>query len=125
MIAQHIGAEIFATAKNKVKREILASQYRIPDTHIFFEPCLEFQEGHHEDDCPQGVDVVLSSASGQALLDIWECIASFGTFVEIGKTDIYRNSNLNMQPFDKIVVEIQPPHIPATCISSHLIYYCI
>ena len=41
--------------------------------------------------------------NAQALFDTWECISSFGTFVEFEKTDIYRNSGLNMQPSDRNV----------------------
>ena len=103
MIAQYIGAEIFAIVGSKPKREILASQYSIPETHIFSSRAMNFKKSIMRMTAHRGVDVVLNSASGQSLLDTWECISSFGTFVEIGKTDIYRNSCLNMQPFDRNV----------------------
>ena len=103
MIAQHIGAEIFATVGSKSKRDMVANQYRIPETNIFSSRALNFKKGIMRITEQRGVDVVPNSASGQALIDTWECISSFGTFVEIGKTDIYRNSCLNMQPFGRNV----------------------
>lgn len=49
------------------------------------------------------MDVVLNSLAGEALLDSWDCIADFGTFLEIGKSGIYRNSQLGMKPFERNV----------------------
>lgn len=46
----------------------------------------------------RGVDVVLNPLSGNALEDSWECIAKFGTFIKIGETDIYRKSQIDMEP---------------------------
>ena len=47
----------------------------------------------------RGVDVVLDSLPGQLLRASWACIAPFGRFVEIGKTDVLERSNLPMLPF--------------------------
>lgn len=47
------------------------------------------------------VDVVLNSLSSEGLSDSMECVKVLRTFVEIGKTDIYKGSYLNMVPFDK------------------------
>ncbi|MBK6522727.1 MAG: zinc-binding dehydrogenase [Sphingobacteriaceae bacterium] len=47
----------------------------------------------------KGVDVVLNSLSGEAILKSVKCLSAYGRFVEIGKTDIYRNSKLGLQPF--------------------------
>ena len=51
----------------------------------------------------EGVDVILNSLYGEALMNSWDCIANFDTFIEIGKTDIYQNSHLKIKPFDKNV----------------------
>lgn len=47
----------------------------------------------------RGVDCILNSLSGEALRQSWQCIAAFGTFVEIGMKDILSNTGLEMRPF--------------------------
>ncbi|KAM0134678.1 hypothetical protein ACHAO1_005597 [Botrytis cinerea] len=40
----------------------------------------------------RGVDVVISSLSGEALRCSWECLATLGRFIEVGKKDILSSS---------------------------------
>lgn len=99
--AQHIGAEIFATVGSAVKRQLLIDRYTIPEDHIFSTRSRTFKHGIMRLTADKGVDVVLNSLSGEWLNDSWECLARLGTFVEIGKTDIYKRSHLSMAPFDR------------------------
>ena len=46
-----------------------------------------------------GVDCVLNSLSGELLRVSWNCLASCGTFIEIGFRDITDNMRLDMRPF--------------------------
>lgn len=102
-IAQHIGAEIFATVGSAAKRALLVEQYKIEENHIFSSRTRNFKTGIDRLTDGNGVDVILNSLSGEALHDTWSCIAKFGTFVEIGKSDIYKKSRIRMEPFDKNV----------------------
>ena len=101
MIAQHIGATIFATAGSAAKRRLITEKYGIPETNVFSSQSRIFKKGILRLTHGRGVDVILNSLSGTALADSWECIAKFGTFVEIGKTDIYRKAQIDMEPFDR------------------------
>lgn len=103
MLAQNIGAEIFGTVGSTTKRQLLIDQYNIPESHIFSTRSRTFKQGVLRLTKGKGVDVVLNSLSGEWLSDSWECIARLGTFVEIGKADIYHKSQLSMAPFDKSV----------------------
>lgn len=103
MLAQNIGAEIFATVGSVSKRQLLIDTYKIPASHIFSTRSRTFKQGVIRLTKNKGVDVVLNSLSGEWLSDSWECIARLGTFVEIGKADIYHRSQLTMVPFDKSV----------------------
>ncbi|KAI5865300.1 putative polyketide synthase [Durotheca rogersii] len=103
MIAQHIGAEIFATVGSDAKRRVLIEKYGIPEDHIFSSRTLSFKAGVLRKTAGKGVDVVLNSLSGDALRATWKCMASMGTFVEVGKTDIYQRSRLDMDVFDRNV----------------------
>lgn len=104
--AQLIGAgDIFVTVGSSAKKRLVQERYGIPDDHIFSShPGRSgFKQGVLRLTGGKGVDVVLNSLSGEMLADSWECIAAFGTFVEIGKTDILRGSRLSMAPFEKQV----------------------
>ena len=102
-LAQYISAEIFATVGSVAKRQLLIDQYHIQEDHIFSSRNRHFKKGVLRLTKGKGVDVVLNSLSGEALHDSWSCVARFGTFVEIGKSDIYRKSRLSMDVFDKSV----------------------
>ena len=103
MIAKSVGAEVFATVGSSLKRELLMSLYDIPETHIFSSRLRTFKPGIMRLTKGKGVDIILNSLSGEALHDSFDCIANFGTFLEIGKSDIYRKSQLSMEAFDKSV----------------------
>ena len=102
-IARHVGAKIFATVGSLSKRQELVDKFGIPESQIFSNRSRGFKKGLLRMTGGEGVDVILNSLSGEALLDSWDCIAKFGTFVEIGKSDIYRNSQLGMKPFERNV----------------------
>ncbi|KAL5354342.1 hypothetical protein ACLOAV_000431 [Pseudogymnoascus australis] len=100
-IAQRLGATIFATVGSASKRQLLMEQYGIPKSHIFSSRTTDFAAGIKRLTNGVGMDVVLNSLSGPMLHASWECVAAFGTFVEVGKTDISRRSQLSMKPFEK------------------------
>lgn len=102
-IAQRIGATIFATVGSSSKRNLLIDKYGIPEKHIFSSRSTDFPTGIKRLTAGVGVDVILNSLSGCALQASWQCIANFGTFVEIGKMDIYRRNQLDMRHFDRNV----------------------
>ncbi|KAL2871600.1 type I polyketide synthase [Aspergillus lucknowensis] len=102
-IAQHHGAEVFATVGSRSKKEFLIEHYHIPEDHIFYSRDTSFAKGIMRATGNRGVDVVLNSLAGDGLASSWACMASFGRFVEIGKRDIHSHSRLNMFYFAKNV----------------------
>ncbi|KAI0016579.1 KR domain-containing protein [Xylariomycetidae sp. FL0641] len=98
-LAQFVGAEIFVTVSTVAKRHLPQEQYGIPESHIF--SYRHFKRNIMEATAGEGVDVVPNSLSGEFLVDSWDCVAKLGTFCEIGKTDIYGRSQLNMANFEK------------------------
>ena len=102
-IAQALEAEIFATVGSATKKQLLMDRYGIPESHIFSSRSKTFKSGIMRITEGNGVDVILNSLSGEYLQDTWDCIARFGTFIEMGKTDIYRNGQISMSPFDRNV----------------------
>lgn len=98
-IAQHFGCEVFVTVGSPEKRQLLKELYHISDDHMFYSRNRSFTAGIRRMTNGRGVDVVLNSLSGEALIASWELIAPHGRFVEIGKADISGNSKLPMSSF--------------------------
>lgn len=103
VLAQHVGARIFATAGSPAKREFLHKTFGIPPAHIFNSRTPDFREGILCATDGRGVDVIINSLSGSLLQETWSLMANFGRFVEIGKRDLLQNSYLTMGPFDRNV----------------------
>lgn len=101
-VAQWCGADIIATVGSQAKRDLLTARYGIPPDRILNSRGLSFARDLRRV-TPRGVDVVLNSLAGDALVASWECLAPYGRFVEIGKKDIYSHSNLPMFPFARNV----------------------
>jgi len=96
-IAQWIGAEIFATAGTEEKRDYLRS---LGISHVMDSRTLDFVDQISNITQGVGVDVVLNSLSGEALIQSFNLLAPYGRFIEVGKTDIIKNSGLPMTPFN-------------------------
>jgi NADPH:quinone reductase-like Zn-dependent oxidoreductase/NADP-dependent 3-hydroxy acid dehydrogenase YdfG len=102
-IAQSIGAEMFVTVGDATKRQLLIKEFGIPEDHIFSSKLRTFRQGILRITNGHGVNVVLNSLSGDGLQESWDCIARFGTFVELGKADALENAGLSMAPFERNV----------------------
>lgn len=103
MVAEDIGAKVFATVSSEEKKRFLMDTYHLPEEQIFFSRDTSFASGIHEATDGEGVDVALNSLTGDALRATFGCLAPFGRFVELGKRDIIQNSRLEMAHFDKNV----------------------
>ena len=97
-LAQRVGAEIFATAGSPEKREFLRS---LGVQHVMDSRSLAFADEVMAYTDGQGVDVVLNSLAGEAIAKGLAILRPYGRFLEIGKRDIYQNSQLGLQPFQK------------------------
>ena len=100
MLSQSIGAEIFATVGNSQKEELLITRYGISKDHIFFSRDTSFEDRITSMTGGRGVDVALSSTSGDIRRATWRCLAHFGRFIDLGKADILANNRLDMEPFN-------------------------
>ncbi|KAF2686893.1 putative polyketide synthase [Lentithecium fluviatile CBS 122367] len=99
-LSKAIGAgAIFATVSSREKMRLLTETYGIPEDHIFYSRDCAFSKGILRVTKGRGVDVVVNSLVGDALIASWECIAPNGRFIEIGRKDILSNNNLPMFPF--------------------------
>ncbi|MFF0264306.1 amino acid adenylation domain-containing protein [Kribbella sp. NPDC004536] len=116
-IAQHAGAEVFATAGTEEKREYLR---RLGVKHVMDSRSLTFADEIMTATRGEGVDVVLNSLAGDGMQESLRVLSRFGRFVEIGKQDFLANNRLAMKPFDRCIsffavdVDQMLLHDPAT-----------
>ncbi len=96
--AQHVGAEIYATAGTAEKRELLEEMgvRFVSDSRSdrFVADVLKWTRD-------EGVDVVLNSLSGDLIAKSFSLLRPFGRFVELGVRDYYANNALPLRPFLK------------------------
>jgi NADPH:quinone reductase-like Zn-dependent oxidoreductase len=100
-----MGAEVFVTVGSEEKKQFLISDYGIPENHILSSRATpsDFKRHLMRLTNNRGVDVVLNSMSGEMLAESWDCVASFGYHIELGKSDIDKNSYISMAPFKRNV----------------------
>ncbi|TLD08011.1 hypothetical protein PspLS_12074 [Pyricularia sp. CBS 133598] len=103
MLAQHIGAIVYATVGNEVKRDFLVRSYGIPAERIFSSRDGSFAKAIMAATDGRGVDVALNSLAGARLQETWVCMARFGRFIEIGRRDMEAGRSLDMGPYGRAV----------------------
>ena len=100
-LAQLAGAEVFVTVGSEEKRNFLMEKYGLGTHQVFYSRDTSFAKQIMAATQKKGVDVILNSLSGRLLQESWNCIATFGRFVEIGKRDLEQNASLKMAPFTR------------------------
>ncbi|KAJ5971622.1 uncharacterized protein N7479_001540 [Penicillium vulpinum] len=98
----YLGAEVYATVDSPEERDLLTGEYGIANERIFSSRDVSFAKGILAATSGRGVDVVLNSLSGALLQASFDVVASFGTFVELGKHDVENSSLLNMASFSRV-----------------------
>ena len=93
-------AEIYCTVGSNAKKQAIIDLGVNPD-YIFSSRDLSFAKGIKRVTQGRGVDVIVNSLAGEALRQSWDCLATDGRFIEVGKKDILGNSGLDMRPFLK------------------------
>ena len=94
----HRKAEIFATAGSERKRRFLRE---LGIEHVMNSRTLDFVKEIDRITHGKGVDVVLNSLAGEFLIESLNVLGEFGRFLEIGKRDIYENTQIGLYPFRK------------------------
>jgi acyl transferase domain-containing protein/acyl carrier protein len=95
-LARHLGAEVFATAGSREKREFVRL---LGADHVFDSRSLAFADQIRERTQGVGVDIVLNSLAGEAMVRSIDTLRPFGRFLELGKRDFYENSRIGLRPF--------------------------
>jgi acyl transferase domain-containing protein/NADPH:quinone reductase-like Zn-dependent oxidoreductase/short-subunit dehydrogenase/acyl carrier protein len=97
-LALQAEAIVFATAGSPEKRELLAA-LGVP--HVMDSRSLAFADEVRRLTGGEGVDIVLNSLSGEAIDLSLSLLRPYGRFIEIGKTDIFKNRKIGMRALRK------------------------
>jgi acyl transferase domain-containing protein/D-arabinose 1-dehydrogenase-like Zn-dependent alcohol dehydrogenase/aryl carrier-like protein len=90
-IAQHVGAQVFATAGSDEKRAFLRAA---GVAHVFDSRSLTFARNICDTTGGVGVDVVLNSLAGEFIASSLSVTREGGRFVEIGKTGVWSSEEV-------------------------------
>ncbi len=93
-LAHRAGATVIATAGTKEKRAFLRD---MGVAHVFDSRALDFYNDVMRVTAGRGVDVIINSLTGRFIAQSLKCLAPFGRFIELGKSDIYRNNKLSLE----------------------------
>jgi phthiocerol/phenolphthiocerol synthesis type-I polyketide synthase C len=94
-LAKHLGAEVFATAGSAEKREFVRL---LGADHVLDSRSLAFADDIRGITGGAGVDVVLNSLAGEAMVRSIDVLRPFGRFLELGKRDFYENTRIGLRP---------------------------
>ncbi|PSN61205.1 hypothetical protein BS50DRAFT_562674 [Corynespora cassiicola Philippines] len=85
VLAQMIGADVWATAKSAGDKELLKREFGISEERIFYSRSDSFAGSIRDATSGRGVDVVLNTVTDGCLLrTAWSCLADFGRFINVG-----------------------------------------
>ncbi|KAI1124384.1 putative polyketide synthase [Nemania abortiva] len=100
-LARHIGAEIYVTVGTDDKRDFLVDTFGIPPSHIFQSRNRSCVDDIMKETGGRGIDVILCSAQGDLMHELWQCIAPFGRFIDVGRTDVLGAGQLGLEVFKR------------------------
>ncbi|XP_065221120.1 fatty acid synthase-like isoform X2 [Planococcus citri] len=99
-ICLHYKCNIFTTVGTSEKREFVRKTFpQIPDSHIGNSRDTSFVKMIMDETKGKGVDVVLNSLAEDKLRASLRCVAKGGHFLEIGKSDMFKNNALELGHF--------------------------
>ena len=94
-VARYRGAKVIATAGTEEKRALLRN---LGTDTVLNSRTLAFADEVLAHTNGRGVDVVLNSLAGEAMVRSLDCLRPFGRFIELGKRDFYANTHLGLRP---------------------------
>ncbi len=93
-LAHRAGAIVFATAGTETKRAMLRGQ---GIQHVFDSRTSDFADVVLHATGGQGVDVILNALSGERIAHSFRCLKIGGTFLEVGKRDVWSKERVSTE----------------------------
>ncbi|CAJ2514336.1 Uu.00g024550.m01.CDS01 [Anthostomella pinea] len=96
IVAQHTGADVFATFDSDSERAILLDKYNLPTDRVISSHDMSISATLKVQTRGKGVDVVLGSSSSLSLDAVQNCIARFGRIVQTGAASAHTGQTWNV-----------------------------
>lgn len=87
-LSRLIGATVYTTCSSEAKRRYLIDELGVSAGNIFNSRDTSFAEGVMAATGGRGVGLIINSLVGDHMHASWDCMASFGRFVEVGKREL-------------------------------------
>ncbi|KAK0129169.1 polyketide synthase [Cadophora gregata] len=97
-MANHIGAQVYATVGALKERKHLMLTYQIPEDHILDLNNTSFGKVVRRLTNGRGVDLIINTIGRQHLEETWKCIDDLGRFVDIRNGDPAETTTLTSIP---------------------------
>ncbi|KAF8462360.1 hypothetical protein BDZ91DRAFT_662290 [Kalaharituber pfeilii] len=98
-VAMNCGATVYTTVSSSMKSEFVQKQFGIPASHIFNSRDNSFIDGILDVTDDQGVNVVISTLSGELFHETTACLSPHGRMIDAGRSDVYDHAKLDMACF--------------------------
>ena len=98
-LAKERGLDVHATAGTAEKRDYLITHFELDPSKVYDSRNESFFDAIMANTNGRGIDIILSSLTGDLARRSWELCAQFGRFVDISKTDFVQGGKLPMSPF--------------------------
>lgn len=97
-LCHSLGADVFVTVKSEAERSILAAEFNMGDSRVFYGKDDSVFKAIHRDTSGRGIDVVvnITGADAEQLRLSWAYITPFGRFINVANGETRRSSRLNM-----------------------------
>lgn len=101
-VAMSMELEVFTTVSTDEKKNYLLELFpKLKPENIGNSRDISFEDMIKINTKGKGVDFVLNSLADDKLLASLRCLGQGGTFVEIGKSDIFRDNKINLGHFSR------------------------
>lgn len=123
---------MYCTVGNEEKVDFLATSFEIPHNRVFHSRDASFHLAICQATRGRGVDVVLNSLSSELMHASWQCVAEFGTLVEVGRRDFVGQGKLALEQFESnrtfvglnlSLLNDQQPYVTASLLQRSIQFY--
>lgn len=101
IVAQYLGADVFATFESDSELSRLVDKYNIPLDHVFSVQDMGISTSLGAQTKGNGVDVVFSSSSNLALEPMQDCIARFGRVIWAAEGGVQGSQHWDLVPRER------------------------
>ncbi|KAH7381320.1 polyketide synthase-like protein [Phaeosphaeria sp. MPI-PUGE-AT-0046c] len=102
-IASTVAANIFVSVGSMSDKASITEHFGLDDSHVFSSQDIDVVGTIRQLTKGNGLDIILNTQTGEGLQATFSCIAPFGRFIDLARSNASENARLEMAPFGKNV----------------------